>query len=173
VGSIRELAETWDCPVWVSPKEMELVRGDLSTFRRYAGPLDRWLILPVMRLLGQARWERMAAKTRFGARARELDGAGSELPGLPGWTYVPSPGHTPGHAAFFRERDRVLITGDAWLTVDTNSLTGIITRRPKLSGPPSYTTWDRALAAESIATLEALRPRVVAPGHGEPLTLPQ
>jgi membrane protease YdiL (CAAX protease family) len=34
----------------------------------------------------------------------------------------PRRGHTPGHAAFFRSRDRVLITGDAVLTVNLNSV---------------------------------------------------
>jgi glyoxylase-like metal-dependent hydrolase (beta-lactamase superfamily II) len=169
-GSIRELVETWHCPVWVHPKELELVNGELSTFRRCAAPLDRWLILPLMRLLGQKRWNRMAAKTRFGQWARSLE-PGSELPGLAGWICVSCPGHTPGHAAFFRAQDRVLVTGDALLTVDLNSLISIIRRRPKLSGPPSYTTWDCAMAAESTAALKALQPRVVAPGHGEPLTL--
>ncbi len=169
-GSIRELAEAWDCPVWVHPKELELVSGDLSTLQRYAGPLDRWLILPLMRLMGQRRWEQMAAKTRFRQWVRPLD-PGSELPSLAAWTSVPSPGHTPGHTAFFRSQDRVLVTGDAVLTVDLNSLIGIVRRHPKLSGPPGYTTWDRALAAESTAALLALQPGVVAPGHGEPLTI--
>ena len=169
-GSIRELVEVWDCPVWVHPKELELVNGDLSTFRRYAGPLDRWLILPLVRLMGRRRWERMAIKTRFRQWARPLD-PGSELPGLATWTCVPTPGHTPGHTAFFRSQDRILVTGDALLTVDLNSLMGIVRRRPKLSGPPGYTTWDRALAAKSTAALTALQPWVVAPGHGEPLTL--
>ena len=28
------------------------------------------------------------------------------LPGLPDWQVVPTPGHTPGHIAFFRSTDR-------------------------------------------------------------------
>jgi glyoxylase-like metal-dependent hydrolase (beta-lactamase superfamily II) len=35
------------------------------------------------------------------------------VPGLPGWEAVHTPGHTPGHVAFFRRSDRVLLQGDA------------------------------------------------------------
>ncbi len=44
------------------------------------------------------------------------------VPGLPDWQVIPTPGHTPGHLAPFREADRTLIAGDAVLTVDLNSL---------------------------------------------------
>lgn len=169
-GSVRELAGMWDCPVWLDRAELELVLGGLSTLERYAGPLDRWFILPLMRLMGERRWDRMAAKTRFREYARALDCA-AELPGLPGWTCIHSPGHTPGHAAFFRAGDRVLVTGDALLTVDINSVWGIVRRRPKLCEGPWYTAWDRRLGIESAAALRALEPRVVAPGHGAPMIL--
>jgi Metallo-beta-lactamase superfamily/F420H(2)-dependent quinone reductase len=89
-----------------------------------------------------------------------------EIPGLPGWEAVHSPGHTPGHLSLYRRSDAVLITGDAVVTVDLNSLFGILTSRHGVFGPPRYSTWDWAAAQRSIATLAALEPRVLATGHG-------
>jgi hypothetical protein len=51
-----------------------------------------------------------------------------------------------------------------------NSLWGFL--RPGLSGPPWYTTSSRAAAMESIARLARLEPRVLATGHGAPITGP-
>lgn len=31
------------------------------------------------------------------------------VPGMPGWKWIHTPGHTPGHISLFREKDRVLI----------------------------------------------------------------
>ena len=48
------LARTWGCCAYVHPDEWPLVSMEpstyLSTVKRYATPLDRWLILPFLRL---------------------------------------------------------------------------------------------------------------------------
>jgi glyoxylase-like metal-dependent hydrolase (beta-lactamase superfamily II) len=92
--------------------------------------------------------------------------------GLPGWECIPTPGHTPGHVSFFRSRDRVLITGDALVTLELNSLAGLLLQRHGLSGPPRYTTWSWPAAKESIATLARLEPNVLACGQGPHLAGP-
>ncbi|MFZ5870941.1 MAG: MBL fold metallo-hydrolase, partial [Actinomycetota bacterium] len=51
-----------------------------------------------------------------------------------------TPGHTPGHVAYLRRDDRVLISGDAAVTVDLNSAGGLLLGRPAIAGPPRYTT---------------------------------
>jgi glyoxylase-like metal-dependent hydrolase (beta-lactamase superfamily II) len=60
----------------------------------------------------------------------------------------------------------VLITGDAVLTVDLNSLLGVLTGRQGVFGPPRYSTWDWTAAQRSIAAIAALEPRILATGHG-------
>ena len=82
----------------------------------------------------------------------------------------PEPGHTPGHVAFFRSTDRVLITGDAVLTVNLNSVPDLLSRRHRVSGPPRISTWNWSAARNSVAVLAGLKPDVLAPGHGEPAT---
>ena len=97
------------------------------------------------------------------------------VPGLPDWECVPTPGHTPGHVVFLRTNDRVLIAGDAVVTVDLNSIWGFLLwsfRRSKqrISGPPWYSTWNWRAAKESVALLAGLEPRVLATGHGVPMS---
>lgn len=167
-GSVRELAGLWRCPVWVHPDELPLTRGDLSTVKRYANPLDRWVVLPFLRIRG-SRWAReVVARSSLQDLVRAFDPA-AELPGLPGWEAIHTPGHTPGHVAFFRGRDRVLISGDALVTVPLNSWRGFVSSRPVLSRPPWYATWDWEVAKRSIGVLANLEPHVLAGGHGVPM----
>jgi glyoxylase-like metal-dependent hydrolase (beta-lactamase superfamily II) len=97
-------------------------------------------------------------------------GSGGAIPGVNDWTWVHTPGHTPGHVAYTRAGDRVVITGDALVTLDVNSWAGLLRQRQRLSGPPWYTTWDREAAAASIRAIAGLEPSVLATGHGRPLT---
>jgi glyoxylase-like metal-dependent hydrolase (beta-lactamase superfamily II) len=85
---------------------------------------------------------------------------------LPDREVIHTPGHTAGHVSLYRSSDGVLITGDAVLTVDLNSLLGFLRGRQGVFGPPRYTTWDWAEAQQSITALAALEPQVLATGHG-------
>jgi glyoxylase-like metal-dependent hydrolase (beta-lactamase superfamily II) len=146
---------------------------DLATVTRYATPLDRAIVLPVMRLMPRRRVEAMIQADSLEGWARPLPPDGT-VPGLPSWRWVATPGHAPGHVAFYREADGVLITGDALLTVNLGSLAGfvqaLLRRGPaRLYDPPRYLDLDHAAAVASAAALVRLRPRVLAPGHGRPL----
>ena len=172
-GSALELARTWDCPVYVHPDELPLTTADLAGLEQYANPLDRWLILPLLRALPRERVASMRARASLKDVARAFD-PGASVPGLPDWTCIPTPGHSPGHIALFRERDRVLIAGDAVLTADAGSLQGLLGLglrfgRPHVFGPPGYTNWDQRATDASVAVLAALEPRVLATSHGAPM----
>ena len=167
-GSARELAARWGCPVYVHPRELPVALGDVTAIRAGGGPLDTFIILPLLRLMGRGRMEAILARSSLGGVVRALDPSGT-IPGLPDWRWVPTPGHTPGHTAFFRPADRVLITGDAVLTVRVNSPVGAVLGTRGLSGPPWYTTWSWPKARRSVAALADLEPSVLAVGHGEPM----
>jgi glyoxylase-like metal-dependent hydrolase (beta-lactamase superfamily II) len=95
----------------------------------------------------------------------------SELPMMPGWRYIHTPGHTPGHVSLFRSADRCLLVGDAFCTTKPESFFAVaITQPPELHGPPAYFTSDWDAALDSVKKLAALEPSVVAPGHGRPLS---
>ncbi|MBN1189930.1 MAG: MBL fold metallo-hydrolase [Dehalococcoidales bacterium] len=171
-GSALELARLWDCPVYVHPDELPLATGGLLTFEKYANPLDRWIVLPLLRMMPRRQVESIISKSSLKGVVQVFD-PGAAVPGLPDWECIPAPGHTPGQVAFFRRSDRILITGDAVVTVDLNSFLGILLwglriNRQKVSGPPRYSTWNWAAAKKSVAILADLAPCVIASGHGEP-----
>jgi glyoxylase-like metal-dependent hydrolase (beta-lactamase superfamily II) len=167
-GAARELALEWACGVWMHPRDLPLANPDERAVRECGGPLDLWVILPAMRLMGPRRMRAALKKGSLGDVARALY-PGQPLPGPPGWTVLPAPGHTPGHIALLREDDGVIITGDALCTIDLNSPLGLVRQRPALGDPPWITTWDWATAKASAASIAARGPDVIAPGHGIPM----
>lgn len=158
-GSAHQLARAWGLPVYVHPVERPLVSAGYQPNQRPNGMLNR--------LAAGA----MAKRTRdldLGSIVHAFD-PDDGVPGLPDWKCVATPGHTPGHASFFRATDRVLISGDAVLTVNLNSPAEPSRYRQQVSGPPRFSTWDRHQAAESVERLASLEPRVLAAGHGIPM----
>lgn len=82
---------------------------------------------------------------------------------------IATPGHTPGHAAFFDTRDGTLIAGDAFQTWDGGAVAGtVLPRFPQ----PALGTWDKPLALSSARKLRALAPGRLAVGHGPVLEQP-
>jgi glyoxylase-like metal-dependent hydrolase (beta-lactamase superfamily II) len=81
-----------------------------------------------------------------------------------GFTVLETPGHSPGHLAFWRESDRTLILGDVARNVS------FVTLQTELGEPPTIFTHDIARNRASMRKLAALNPRTVLFGHGQPLT---
>lgn len=96
---------------------------------------------------------------------QELPADGS-VPGMPGWRWVHTPGHSPGHVALFREHDRFLIAGDAFVTVKQDSMYKVLVQKKEVCGPPVYLTTDWDDAQNSVQKLSALDPAFVITGHG-------
>lgn len=76
------------------------------------------------------------------------------------------PGHSPGHIAFWREHDRVLLAGD--VLFNRSPLLG----RPGLHEPPRVFTLDPERNRASARRLAQLRPSVACFGHGPVLRDP-
>ena len=171
VGAARALAEAWGCLILAHPDELAIAHGDFAAMERSAGPLDRWVILPAMRAIGERRRADVLVRGRLAGLTATLPPDGT-IPGMDGWAWIATPGHTPGHVSFVRWSDRVVLTGDALLTLEVNTPTGFLVGRQGLSGPPWYTTWDRRAANASIAAIAALEPAVVGGGHGRPIRGP-
>lgn len=166
VGSAVGLAATWDVPILAPAGEMPFIDGTTL----YPEPLVAWLD----RMLPRRAMASLVRGSDLGDAVRPFDPQAG-APGLPDWSCVPTPGHTPGHVAFFRPGDRTLIAGDAVLTMAWWSrlggrgwLSDLVRRRPRLSGPPTVVTCDWTDAAKSIVTLAGLDPWVLATGHGTP-----
>lgn len=80
-----------------------------------------------------------------------------------GFRVIETPGHTPGHLAFWRERDRILLLGD--MLFHRNPVTLLA----GLIEPMSWVTKDVARNRTSIRRVIDLDPSVVCFGHGKEL----
>ena len=79
------------------------------------------------------------------------------------FSVVHMPGHSAGHVVYFRESDRVAVTGDLFSTMDS------WTRRIRIAEPPAFLSVDAEQNRRSIRRLLDLKPSVVLPGHGPAL----
>ena len=102
---------------------------------------------------------------------RPLPADGS-VPSMPGWCWIHTPGHAVGHVSLWREADRTLIAGDAFITTAQESAYAVAMQEPELHGPPMYFTADFQLAAVSVRQLAALEPETVVCGHGHAMRGP-
>lgn len=95
------------------------------------------------------------------------------LPGLPGWRWLHTPGHSPGHVSLWRMLDSTLIAGDAFVTLKQESLLGVLSEYRHVRRPPAYFTPDWESARRSVKALASLEPEVAATGHGIPMRGPK
>lgn len=160
VGALEELAQRWDVPIFAHPKEARYLNGSqpypppdpsvggglMSALSRFypRGPIDvsAWL--------------------------HPLPADGS-VPGMAGWRWIHTPGHTEGHVSLFRDDDRALIAGDAFITTNQESAYAVAIQRAEIHGPPMYYTTDWQAAHASVERLAALEPELVVTGHGRAL----
>ncbi len=160
VGAVADLADEWGVPIYAHEKELPFLTGKESY-----PPADPAVGGGLMALLSPL-YPRRPIDLADRVQALPADGT---VPGLPDWRWLHTSGHTPGHVSFFRERDRVLIAGDAITTVKQESFWAVLTQRQALHGPPSYFTPDWVEAKRSVERLAALNPAVAATGHGIPM----
>lgn len=158
VGSLQTLADDWDVPVYAHPLERPHLDGNAS-YPPAAPEVGGGTMATLSPLFPRG-------STHLRARVHDLPADG-ELPMLPGWRWLHTPGHTPGHVSFWKEQLRVLIAGDAFTTTQQESAYDAVTQRPELHGPPAYFTTDWRAAEASIAVLADLEPDVVVAGHGQ------
>ena len=75
-----------------------------------------------------------------------------------GMQAVSTPGHAPGHMAYWLPEQKVLFCGD------------VIFNTPRMRLPLRFLTVDMAQNIKSIARLTELEPEVICFGHGKPAT---
>lgn len=156
-GALQQLASEWRIPVYCHHMELPYLTGKAS----YPPPDPT---------VGGGMMASMAFVYPSGPidvqeHLRELPEDG-KIPELPDWQWIHTPGHTPGHISLFRERDGVLIAGDAVVTTKQESVFSVMSQKRVLSGPPKYFTPDWGAAARSVRALAALEPNIIASGHG-------
>jgi hydroxyacylglutathione hydrolase len=144
-GGSKRLAQAFEVPVWVGE------RDDVESGRPAAA--ETWARPAVGRL---SHYEPVAV-------ARSLS-EGDDLGH--GFVVLETPGHSDGHVAFWRERDRTLVLGDVLFNMN------LLTTAPGLREPPAILTRDPRRNRESAQRLAALEPELALFGHGPPLRDP-
>ncbi len=160
VGSVIKLSELWDVPVYIHQLEMPYVTGK-KDYPSGDPTVDEGIVAKM-----SPTFPHTSIDIGFRAVALPSDGA---VPGMPDFKWIHTPGHTKGHVSLFREKDRVLIAGDAFSTTKQESLMSVITHNEKISGPPKYLTTDWEAAEKSVRALINLKPSLAIPSHGEPM----
>ncbi|HYF79114.1 MAG TPA: MBL fold metallo-hydrolase [Symbiobacteriaceae bacterium] len=167
VGALKQLAARWDVPVYAHELELPHLTGqeDYPMPDPSVGGGLMARLSPLYPRTALDLGKRVRPLPR-GHRGRQ----GGEVPHLPGWRWLHTPGHTDGHVSFFREADRLLIAGDAFTTVRQESALAVLSQRPEIHGPPMYFTTDWDAAERSVRKLQALKPAVAVTGHGVPMS---
>ncbi|SHJ30653.1 Glyoxylase, beta-lactamase superfamily II [Hymenobacter daecheongensis DSM 21074] len=158
-GSVRALAEHWKVPVLAHPLELPFL-----TARAVYPPAD-----PTVDGGGS-----LAFVARFfppqsfqlSDLVQALPTASDEVPYLPGWRWLHTPGHAPGQLALFREADRTLLGGDAFATANHESVPKLLLQLPAISVAGAPFNYDWAQVRHSVQQLAALRPAAIGCGHG-------
>ncbi|MBW6425202.1 MBL fold metallo-hydrolase [Rhizobium sp. XQZ8] len=157
VGALEDLAEEWDVQVYAHELEHPYLNGKAS-YPDGDPTVGGGLMARLSGLLP-------TKPVDVSARLRPLPGGGS-LPFMDGWHWVHTPGHSPGHVSLWRERDRALIVGDAFVTTRAESAYATAFQTLQLHGPPRYFTIDWVKSKESVEVLADLEPDLVISGHG-------
>lgn len=160
VGALIDLIQYWQVPVYAHQLELPFLTGKKS----YPEPdptVEGGLVAKMSALFPKE-------PIQLGKEVEKLPSDGS-IPHMPEFRWIHTPGHTPGHISLFREKDRVLLAGDAFVTVKQDSLYKVLTQGQEINGPPRYYTPDWGAAWESVKKLAALKPAVAITGHGKPI----
>lgn len=156
-GALRSLAEEWEVPIFAHRLELSYLNGE-SAYPPPDPTVGGGLMAAMSPLYPRGPFD-----VTPWLSALPADGT---VPGMPGWRWVHTPGHTAGHVALWREADRALIAGDAFITTDQESAYAVAVQRLELHGPPMYYTPDWEGAEASVKRLAALEPELVVTGHG-------
>jgi len=164
VGALKALVERWRVPIYAHLGELPFLDGRTS----YPPPdpgVGGGLMAALSPLFPRgpidvSRWLCMLPD----------DGA---VPGAPGWRWLHTPGHTPGHVSLWRSSDRTLVAGDAFITTNQESAYAVALQKPEMHGPPRYFTPDWHGAEASVKMLANLEPELVVTGHGSAMRGPE
>jgi glyoxylase-like metal-dependent hydrolase (beta-lactamase superfamily II) len=145
-GALDVLVQATGAEVSVGARESGLLAGDLSLDPRE----------PQTRIRGSFK--------KVGTEPDALLRSGDMVSSL---RTVSTPGHTPGHLAFFDTRSRTLLAGDAVTSIGELR---VCSDAPWYFPFPMGGTWHAPTALLSAADLADLDPRIVVCGHGKPIT---
>jgi len=145
-GSAKEICEERSIPLACHEDDVDAMEGRRPT--QEASPRHPANII---------------ARRLFQGPPRKVDRVLREGDEVAGFKVIHAPGHARGQVIYFRESDRVAISGD--IINNMHTLTGV----PGLHEPPKVYTYDPEENRRSARKLAALKPSLICPGHGKPI----
>jgi glyoxylase-like metal-dependent hydrolase (beta-lactamase superfamily II) len=164
VGSLKSLAEDWDAPIYAHELELPYLDG------RSAYPPPDPTVGGGLMALFSSLYPKGPIDVSHRLVTLPPDGS---VPFMEGWRWIHTPGHTPGHISLWREHDRTLVAGDAFITTSQESAVAVAAQLPEIHGPPMYYTPDWESSRTSVQKLAALEPELVVTGHGPAMRGPE
>ncbi|WP_309090953.1 MBL fold metallo-hydrolase [Domibacillus sp.] len=161
VGAVIELVKHWQVPVYAHELELPHLTGQ-EPYPKPDATVEGGMVAKMSPLFPRE-------PINLGGNVEMLSSDG-KVPHLPDFRWIHTPGHSPGHISLFRDKDRLLLAGDAFVTVKQDSFYKVVTQKEELKGPPRYLTTDWEAAKNSVAALEKLKPAVTITGHGRPMS---
>lgn len=157
VGSVVGLVEHWNVPVYAHPLESTFLTG-MESYPEPDTSVEGGVLAKISSVYPHE-------PVNISEVLQQLPDDG-KVPYLDEWKWIHIPGHSPGQIALFRERDGVLISADALITVKQDSLYKVLIQKEEVCGPPVYLTTNWSEARQSVENLAALNPKILVPGHG-------
>lgn len=161
VGGLIELIEQWDIPVYAHELEFPYLTGE-KDYPEPDSTVEGGLVAKMSPLFPNESID-------LGDYLKPLPEDG-RVPHLPEFRWLHTPGHSVGHVSLFRDKDKLLLAGDAFVTVRQDKLYKVMTQEQEISGPPRYLTPDWDASKQSVEKLAALQPKVAVTGHGLPMS---
>lgn len=149
-GASHAVCGELDIPLWVGAGDVDAMEGGPAAISRHQRP-------GVVNRFQRRFWS---------GPAHPVDRVLREGDEVGRFTVLETPGHAPGHLAFWRESDRTLILGDVINTMN------LLTTRRGLREPPEVFTPDPVANRRAIRRLAALEPALICAGHGPPVRDP-
>jgi glyoxylase-like metal-dependent hydrolase (beta-lactamase superfamily II) len=139
VGSIKAILERHPVPVFAHGLELPYMEGDRLYPRR----------------------KKLEFSVAKGVARPLEEEEGAQLAMVAGLRPYLTPGHSPGHVAYYHEQDQVLLAGDLFTA-----------KRGNLRRPMAMFTGDMAEAVRSSAIVKQLQPQRLEVCHGDPVFKP-
>jgi glyoxylase-like metal-dependent hydrolase (beta-lactamase superfamily II) len=143
-GSSDEICDQFDVPFICHQNEVSRAETGIVT-KEY--PSEKNLI---------ARMQ----QNYWAGKGHKVDRTLKENDRIGSFRVIETPGHSSGHVSFFREKDGVLIIGDAATNMN------LVTTIKGLNLPPGLFTLSQAENISSLKKLARLNPKIICFGHG-------
>lgn len=129
VGALPWLLERWHTPIFAHSDELPYLN------QREPYPSPDPTVGGGLLALSSVVYPRRVPPLPMVVQPLPDDGS---VPGLPGWKWIPTPGHTAGHVSLWRAQDRLLIAGDALIGTRQESAAAVLRQTREVRPPPAY-----------------------------------